>query len=176
MIFTPTAIAGVVVVEPERQEDDRGFFARTFCAEEFAAHGLATSYVQASISFNARAGTLRGMHFQAAPHEEAKLVRCTRGAVHDVVLDLRRGSPTFLRSIGLELSAENRRTLSIAPGLAHGFLTLTDGAEVFYQMSERYDPENARGVRWNDPAFGIAWGGEVRVISDRDAGYPDFEP
>lgn len=174
MIFRPTAIPGVVVVEPERLADERGFFARTFCAREFAAHGLAASLVQCSLSFNPRRGTLRGMHYQEAPHGEAKLVRCTRGRIHDVALDLRRDSPAFRRHVAVELSAENRLALHLPPGVAHGFLTLEDGCEVAYQMSEFFDPSAGRGVRFDDPAFAIAWPAPVAVVSDRDRAYPDF--
>lgn len=174
MIFRPTAIPGVVLVEPERLADERGFFARTFCAREFAAHGLAARLVQCSLSFNPRRGTLRGMHYQEAPHGEAKLVRCTRGRIHDVALDLRRDSPAFKRHVAVELSAENRLALHLPPGVAHGFLTLEDGCEVAYQMSEPFDPAAGRGVRFDDPAFAIAWPAAVAIVSDRDRTYPDF--
>jgi len=177
MIFTETPLAGTWVVEPERVQDERGFFARTFDADEFARRGMRTAFPQCSVSFNARAGTLRGMHYQAAPHEEAKLVRCTAGAVYDVVVDLRPGSPTRMRWFGVELSAGNHRALYVPEGFAHGFQTLVDGSEVFYQISARYHAASGRGVRWDDPAFGIRWpSAEVRVISDRDGAYPDFAP
>lgn len=172
MIYTPTPLPGAYVIELEAHADERGFFARTFCAQEFARNGLCTAYAQCSISFNARAGTLRGMHFQARPHAEAKLVRATQGAVYDVILDLRQDSPAYLRWFAVELSAENRKTLYIPEGLAHGFQTLTDGAELFYQISVPYQPDAARGVRWNDPAFGIEWPRPVADISDRDCGFP----
>ena len=174
MLFESTPLAGAVVLEAERLEDDRGFFARTFCRNEFLEAGLEPDLVQCSLSFNHRKGTLRGMHYQAAPHDETKLVRCTMGAIHDVILDLRPDSPTFKESFGIELSADNRSALYIPAGLAHGFLTLTDDAEVFYQMSVPFHPGAARGVRWNDPAFGIEWPAEPRILSDRDRDYPDF--
>lgn len=174
MIFVPTAIPGAVVVDAERHEDERGFFGRTWCTREFAAAGLASSLVQCSLSWNARKHTLRGMHWQAAPYEEAKLVRCTRGAILDVVVDLRPGSPAFLRHVAVRLDQENRRALLVPPGAAHGFLTLEDDTEVFYQMSEFHVPEAARGARWDDPAFGIPWPAAPAVISDRDRSYPDL--
>lgn len=155
--------------------DERGFFARTWCAEEFKEAGLDARLVQCSISFNARKGTLRGMHYQAVPIAETKLVRCTMGAIYDVVLDLRTESPTFRKWIGMTLSAENREMVYIPEGCAHGFLTLEDHSEVFYQMSEFYYPEAARGVRWDDPAFGIEWPGDVTVISERDRTLSDFQ-
>jgi dTDP-4-dehydrorhamnose 3,5-epimerase len=175
VIFTATELAGAWIVDPERLEDERGFFARTFDAGEFARRGLRSAFPQCSVSFNARAGTLRGMHFQAEPHAEAKLVRCTAGAVYDVIVDLRPESPTRLRWIGVELSAANRRALYVPEGCAHGFQTLADASEVFYQISVPHAAESARGVRWNDPAFGITWpAAERRTMSDRDCGYPDF--
>jgi len=173
VIFTETKLSGAFLVEPERVADQRGFFARTFCVEEFRAHGLVTELAQASVSYNARTGTLRGMHYQAAPHEEIKLVRCTMGALHDVIVDLRPGSATFRDWFGVDLSAENRRMLYVPRGLAHGYLTLEDHTEVFYQIAGRYRPESARGVRHDDPAIGIDWPVEVRVISDRDRDHPD---
>jgi dTDP-4-dehydrorhamnose 3,5-epimerase len=174
--FVPLALSGAFLVEPEPIRDERGFFARTFCRDEFAAHGLHPQLVQCSVSFNTARGTLRGMHYQRKPHEEAKLVRCTMGAIHDVLVDLRPASATFRRWVGVELSAENRHALYIPEGVAHGFLTLADGCEVFYQMAHVFEPESAAGVRWNDPAFGIEWPGEVRVISERDRNYGDFGP
>jgi dTDP-4-dehydrorhamnose 3,5-epimerase len=174
MIFTETILKGAYVIQPERREDDRGFFARVWCRKEFEAHGLATALVQSSVSFNASMGTLRGMHFQVAPHEEAKLVRCTMGAIFDVMVDLRKDSATYLRHFGEVLSAENRNMFYIPEGFAHGFITLEDRTEVFYQMSAYYNAESARGVRWNDPSLGIRWPAEVRVISERDRNYPDF--
>jgi dTDP-4-dehydrorhamnose 3,5-epimerase len=174
MIFHETKLSGAFIVNPERICDDRGFFARTWCASEFTARGLNPQLVQCSVSFNQHAGTLRGMHFQLAPCAETKLVRCTMGVVFDVILDLRPSSPTFKHWLAVELSAENRRMLYIPEGFAHGFQTLIDSTEVFYQMSEFYHPESARGVRWDDPAFGIEWPLAERTISSRDLGYPDF--
>jgi dTDP-4-dehydrorhamnose 3,5-epimerase len=176
MRFTETKVAGVYFIEPEPIADERGFFARIWCREEFAANGLDPELAQANISFNARKGTLRGLHFQAAPHAEVKLVRCTRGAIFDVAVDLRSGSPTYLSWFGAELSDANRSMLYVPEGCAHGFLTLTDGAEVAYQMSAPYAPEAARGVRFDDPAFGIEWPGEVVVINERDRTYPGVTP
>jgi dTDP-4-dehydrorhamnose 3,5-epimerase len=174
MIFTDTGIGGVWVVEAERLEDERGFFARTWDTDEVAERGLNPKLAQCSISYNRALGTLRGMHYQVAPHEEAKLVRCTAGAIFDVALDLRPESSTVGEWFGIELSAENRRALYVPEGCAHGFLTLDDGCEVHYQISQSYAPEAARGVRWNDPAFAISWPGEVVVINERDRSYPDF--
>ena len=174
MIFTETKLKGVFVIEPERLEDERGFFARTWCQREFEAHGLNQRLVQCSISFNKRKGTLRGMHYQVAPYEEARLVRCTMGAIYDVALDLRPASSTFKQWVAVELTSENRRMLYIPEGLAHGFQTLEDNTEVFYQMSEFYHPECAKGVRWDDLAFRIVWPSDVIVISDKDREYSDF--
>jgi dTDP-4-dehydrorhamnose 3,5-epimerase len=176
MRYQAAAVPGVWVVEPERHEDERGFFARIFDGEEFAARGLNPALAQASISFNRSRGTLRGMHWQAAPHEEDKLVRCTRGALYDVALDLRRGSPTYLRWHAEELSAANHRMLYIPKGCAHGLLTLADDTEVHYHIAQPWVPASARGARWNDPAFGIAWPEPARVISARDRGWPDYNP
>ena len=176
MIFRETPIRDVCVIEPERYEDERGFFARTWDTKEFAARGLRGRLVQCSLSYSRARGTLRGMHYQEAPHEEAKLVRCTAGAIFDVAVDLRSGSETFCRWLGVELSAENRRALYVPEGCAHGFLTLTDGAEVSYQMSEFHAPEATRGVRFDDPAFGIEWPGQIAVVNERDRTYPDFVP
>ena len=174
MIFQPTGLAGAYVIAIERLSDERGFFARSFCAREFEDHGLNPSLAQCNISYNRHAGTLRGMHFQASPFEEAKLVRCTRGAIHDVIIDLRPDSPTFMRHVGVLLTPEERNMLYVPEGFAHGFLTLEDHTEVFYQMSEFYVPGAARGFRWDDPAFAIDWPAPVSVISERDAAYPDF--
>jgi|SRR5215217_4304745 len=174
MIFTETKLQGAFVIEPERLEDERGFFARTWDREEFEAHGLNPHLAQCSISFNKWKGTLRGMHYQAAPHEEAKLVRCTRGAIYDVILDLRPSSPTYKRWVAVELKAKTHRMLYVPEGFAHGFQTLKDESEVFYQISEFYHPESGRGVRWDDPAFDIRWPEGRSVISHRDAGYPDY--
>lgn len=174
MKFIPASLAGAYVVEPERLEDERGYFARTFCRDEFAAHGLNPELVQCNVSFNAKKGTLRGMHYQAKPNEEAKLVRCTRGAIFDVIIDIRPESPTFRNWFAVELSAANGRMLYVPEGFAHGFQSLEDGSEVFYQMSERYAPESARGIRWNDPAFGVRWPLPDPVVSQRDAAFVDF--
>ena len=175
MIFRDTGIDGAWVIEAERLGDERGFFARTWDTHEFAERGLNPRLVQCSISYNQARGTLRGLHYQAAPHEEAKLVRCTAGAIFDVVVDLRPDSSTFRGWFGVELSAENRLALFVPEGCAHGFLTLDDDCEVHYQVSEFYAPEAARGVRWNDPAFAIKWPAEVVVMNDRDRSYPDFQ-
>jgi dTDP-4-dehydrorhamnose 3,5-epimerase len=174
-----TPLVGAYVVELEPLRDERGWFARTFDAAAFAELGLEPTVVQCNTSYNERAGTLRGMHYQAAPHGEPKLMRCTRGSVYDVLVDLRRDSPTFCRWFGIELRAGGTASLYAPAGMAHGFQTLEDGSELHYQMGYRYVPEAARGVRWDDPGFGIEWpepppGG--RVISERDATYPDFEP
>ena len=174
MIFIETKLQGAFIVEPERLEDERGFFARTWCKREFAAQELDTKLVQCNVSFNKKRGTLRGMHHQVAPHEEAKLVRCTMGAIYDVIIDLRPDSSTFKDWVSIEITAENRKMIYIPEGFSHGFMTLKDNTEVFYQMSEFYDPECARGVRWNDPAFDIAWPEDVKVISEKDKEYPDF--
>jgi len=172
MTFTESPLAGAFVVELERRRDERGFFARAYCATEFAEHGLGPELRQCSVSYNARQGTLRGLHYQAAPHEEHKLVRCTSGAVFDVIVDLRPASPTYRRWFGADLTADNHRSLFIPPGFAHGFISLTDHAEVYYMISAPYAAESSRGVRWNDPAFGIAWPLAPAVISARDAAYP----
>lgn len=175
LIFSETDLRGAFIVEPERIEDERGFFARSWCQTEFREHGLNPHLVQCNISFNRWKGTLRGMHYQAAPHEEAKLVRCTMGAIYDVIIDLRPDSPTLRRWTAVELNAVNRRMLYIPEGFAHGFQTLADDTEVFYQMSVAYVGEATRGVRWDDPAFGIKWPeAEVRTISMRDSEYPDL--
>jgi len=176
MIFHETSLKGAFIIEPERMEDARGFFARTWCEREFAAHSVQTSWVQNNLSFNLREGTLRGMHYQAAPHEEEKLVRCTMGAIFDVMIDLRLSSPTYLRHVAVEVSAQNRKMVYIPKGVAHGFQTLEDDVEVFYQISEFYVPQSARGVRWNDLAFNIVWPEADRIISDRDQSYPNFIP
>ncbi|MGC1522618.1 MAG: dTDP-4-dehydrorhamnose 3,5-epimerase [Steroidobacteraceae bacterium] len=172
MIFTESPLAGAYVVEMEPLADERGFFARTYCAEEFAAHGLGLELRQCSVSYNTRSATLRGLHYQAAPREEHKLVRCTAGAVFDVIVDIRDWSPTYRRWFAAELSAGNRRSLYIPPGFAHGFVTLSEQAEVYYMISVAHSPELSRGFRWNDPAFGIEWPVAPAVISARDAAYP----
>lgn len=176
MRFTGGQLPGVFIVDVERLEDDRGFFARTWCAREFREHGLPDSLSQASISFNRRAGTLRGMHFQRPPSREGKLVRCIRGAVFDVVVDLRPGSPGFLRHESVELSADNRRAIYVPPGFAHGFQTLDADSEVQYQMTDDYRADLSSGFRWNDPAVGMAWPLAPTVMSDRDRTYPDLSP
>ncbi|SRR6266545_1058835 len=175
MIFAETQLKGAFIIDPERIEDERGFFARTWDRREFEARGLNSNLAQCNISYNARRGTLRGMHYQATPHAETKLVRCTIGAIYDVIIDLRPGSPTLRQWLAVELSADNRRMLYIPEGFAHGFQTLEDHTEVFYQMTEFYAPDYARGLRWNDPAFDIEWPvAEQRVLSERDAGYMDY--
>ncbi|HKI04621.1 MAG TPA: dTDP-4-dehydrorhamnose 3,5-epimerase [Thermoanaerobaculia bacterium] len=176
MIFRETPLAGAWVLEPERFEDERGFFARTYCRRDFEERGLDAGIAQCSVSFNHRRGTLRGLHFQTAPHEEVKLVRVTRGAVWDVIVDLRDGSPTFGRHFSVVLSAENRHELYIPKGMAHGFQTLEDAAEVFYQISAFYVPEAARGYRWDDPAFAVPWPEPVTMISEKDRNLPFFAP
>jgi len=174
MRFIETRLAGAFIIEPELIEDERGFFARSFCRREFEERGLNPEVVQCNISFNRRRATLRGMHYQVAPHAECKLVRCTRGAIYDVILDLRCDSATYRCWCALELTADNRRTLYIPTGMAHGFETLSDNSEVFYQISQYYDPDCARGVRWNDSAFDITWPLAPVVISDKDRSYPAF--
>ncbi|MCS6776663.1 MAG: dTDP-4-dehydrorhamnose 3,5-epimerase [Chloroherpetonaceae bacterium] len=177
MRFIETELKGAFLIEIEPREDARGFFARAWCEEEFRAHGLCPEIRQCNISFNRYRGTLRGMHYQAAPYGEVKLVRCTMGAVYDVIIDLRPESPTYCRWIGVELSQENRRMLYIPEGFAHGFQTLQDNTELFYQMSEFFHPEAACGVRWDDPVFGIVWPPvERRILSERDQQFPDFRP
>ena len=175
MKFAETELKGVFVVDVEPRSDERGFLAVGFNREEFAKHGLDPNVVQCNITYNAKRGTLRGMHFQVKPHEQPKLVRCVRGSVFDVAVDLRPESPTFRKWVGYDLTADNRRMLYIPAGLAHGFVTLEDDTEVIYQMSEVYAPESARGVRWNDPAFGIKWPVKPVVVNERDASYPDFK-
>ncbi len=175
MKFLETKLTGVFEIHPEMKPDERGAFARTWCQEEFASHGLNSRLVQCNVSINSRKGTLRGMHYQSAPFAEAKLIRCTQGAIFDVALDLRPDSRTFKKWTAVTLTPENHYMLFVPEGCAHGFLTLEDDCEVFYQISESHHPESARGVRWDDPAFGIAWPGEVELISERDRTYADFE-
>lgn len=175
MIFHETKLPGVCEIELEPHADERGFFARAWCQHEFERHGLNSRVVQCSISFNARKGTLRGLHFQAHPCPETKVVRCLHGAIYDVVVDLRPQSPTFKEWIAVVLTATNRRMIYVPEGCAHGFLTLADETEIFYHMSEFYHAELARGVRWDDPALKIVWPREVAVISERDRTYPDLE-
>ncbi len=174
MRFTELALAGAFIVAPERREDSRGWFARMFCRDEFAAHGLRDEFLQCSASFNTRRGTLRGMHFQRAPFEETKLVRCSRGAVLDVLLDLRPDSGTYCRWQAIELTQDNGLAVYIPCGVAHGFQTLIDETELFYQMTERHCAEFAAGVRWNDPAFAIDWPIKAPILSDKDASYVSF--
>ena len=174
MIFKETPLAGAYVIDIERLEDERGFFARTWCQREYEEHGLDPRLVQCSISYNERQGTLRGMHYQLPPFAEAKVVRCTRGAIYDVIIDLRHESPTYKQHFGITLTPENRSMLYVPEGFAHGLLTLADETEVLYLISEFFVPESARGVRWNDPAFAIQWPAPVQVISERDVAHPDF--
>ncbi|HZU85688.1 MAG TPA: dTDP-4-dehydrorhamnose 3,5-epimerase [Polyangiaceae bacterium] len=176
MRFEQARLPGAYVVELEPRADERGFFARCFCEHEFAAHGLPVRFPQCNLSRNRRAGTLRGMHYQAAPHREAKLVRVTAGSVYDVIVDLRPASPTHLQWLGVELSADTGRALYVPEGFAHGFVTLEDDTDVFYHMSESYRAEGARGIRWDDPRVGIRWPRAPAVIAPRDATYPDFDP
>lgn len=174
MIFRETKIGGAYLIQPEKLEDPRGHFARTFCEHEFAERGLETRIAQCSVSFSRKRGTLRGMHYQAAPFEEAKLVRCTRGAIFDVIIDLRRDSASYKSHLAVELNERDGVMLYVPAGVAHGFQTLAEDTEVFYQMSQMYSAAHARGVRWNDPAFHIAWPAEDRTILERDQSYPDF--
>ena len=176
MIFTSTPLAGSYLIEPDLISDERGFFARTYCRNEFADKGLNPNLVQCNISYNKVRGTLRGMHYQKAPYAEAKLVRCTQGGIYDVIIDLRSDSKTFTQWFGVELTAENRKALYVPEGFAHGFITLKDDTEVLYQMSEFFHAECAAGARWNDPVFSIQWPVEVKVISERDQNYQDFKP
>jgi dTDP-4-dehydrorhamnose 3,5-epimerase len=175
MIFTETELRGAFVVEPERFGDERGFFAETYSRQEFEQHGLNPRVAQCNISFNTRKGTLRGMHFQSAPRAQAKLVRCTAGAIYDVAIDLRPDSATFTRWVGVELTAESRRMFFVPEGFAHGYLTLENDTEVLYQVSDGYAPECAGGVRWDDPAFGVVWPVGVEVVNERDNSYADFK-
>jgi dTDP-4-dehydrorhamnose 3,5-epimerase len=173
--FTETKLKGAYIIEIEPITDERGFFARSWCQKEFAQRGLTFNLVQCNISFNHKKGTLRGMHYQAKPYEEAKLVRCTMGAIYDVIIDLRPDSPTFKQWVAVELTAENRKMLYIPEWMAHGFQTLVDNTEVFYQMSEFYHSESATGLRWDDPVFGIEWKKQQNlIISDKDLSYPLF--
>lgn len=176
MIFHESRLAGAFLIDLELHVDARGFFARSFCAQEFAAHGLATRFVQSNVSFNAERGTLRGMHWQTAPHAEAKLVRCTAGALFDVIVDLRRGSPTRLAWAGYELDARNRRLLYVPEGFAHGFITLEPATEIFYEMSAPFVADASRGFRWDDPAIGIEWPLVPHCISDPDATLAHLTP
>lgn len=176
MIFSETKLQGAFIIEVQRLVDDRGFFGRSFCRNEFLNRGLNPEVAQCSISFNRDAGTLRGMHYQMAPHAEDKVVRCTRGSLYDVIVDLRLDSPTLRQWVAVELTGDNRRMLYIPKGFAHGFQTLIDNTEIFYQISEIYHSESARGVRWNDPAFGIQWPERERaILSDRDRTWPNYK-
>jgi dTDP-4-dehydrorhamnose 3,5-epimerase len=174
MIFTKTRLEGAWIIDIKKLEDERGFFARTFCQREFIEHGLNPRVAQCNVSYNKKKGTLRGLHLQVSPFQEAKLVQCISGVIYDMIVDLRPESPTYLEHLGVILSAQAYRMLYIPEGFAHGFLTLTEDVNVFYQMSEFYAPECARGFRWNDPTFGINLPAEVTVISERDANYPDY--
>jgi dTDP-4-dehydrorhamnose 3,5-epimerase len=176
VIFSPTRLHDAVIIDVERHGDERGHLARTFCAQEFADHGLETRFVQSSTIYSPKRDTLRGLHFQRAPHAEVKLVRCTRGAARVTIVDLRPESPSYLRWLGVELSPENGRLLYVPTGFAQGYQTLKPETEVAYQMSHEYVPEAAAGVRWDDPAFGIDWPpADVRIISERDLAWPDYE-
>jgi len=172
--FTPTYLSGVYIIKPKLLADERGFFARTFCQKEFESYGLNPNLVQCNISFNKKKGTLRGMHYQTKQHEEAKVVRCTMGAIYDVIIDIRSDSPTFKQWLVVELTVQNRKMLYIPEGFAHGFQTLADNTEVFYQMSEFYTPDYACGIRWDDPAFGIQWPPDNRIISQKDQQYKNY--
>lgn len=174
MIFRETALRGAFTIDLDRVEDERGFFARSWCVKEFESNGLDARLVQCNISYNKLRGTLRGMHYQIAPAAEVKVVRCTSGAIYDVIIDLRPEAPTYKEHFSVILSSENHRMLYIPEQFAHGFLTLADDTEVMYQMSEFYIPDCARGLRWDDPSFGIVWPEEVRVISGKDRAYPDY--
>jgi dTDP-4-dehydrorhamnose 3,5-epimerase len=174
MIFTETHLKGAYIIDINPFIDARGFFARTWCHKEFEAHGLVSHIVQTNISLNNTKGTLRGMHYQTAPYEETKLIRCTKGAIYDVIIDLRRDSPTYLQWVGVELTADNHRMLYVPEHFAHGFQTLEDDSEVTYQVSQFYAPRSERGVRYDDPAFGITWPLAVLVISDKDKSWLDY--
>ena len=174
MIFRETALKDAFVIEIERREDERGFFARSWCQREFETNGLNTRIAQCNISLNYKKGTLRGMHYQAKPFEEAKLVRCTRGSLYDVIIDLRSDSQSFKKHLGFMLTPDNGKMLYVPEGFAHGYLTLEDNTEAHYQISEFYAPDHSSGFKWNDPAFAIVWPAEVKVISERDRNYPDF--
>ena len=176
MKFLPTALAGATIIDLERREDERGFFARTFCREEFAAAGLEPAVEQCNVSYNRRAGTVRGMHFQVDPAPEAKLVRCVRGAIVDIIVDVRPDSATYLEHIAVELTADNRRALYVPPMFAHGFQTLVDDSEVTYQVSAAYTPGTERGLRFDDPALGLRWPLPVSVISAKDQAWSLLEP
>ena len=176
MTFTDTSISGAYLIGPEPRRDERGFFARLWCRDEFARRGLNAAFVQCNDAFSAQRGTLRGLHYQAAPHQEVKLIRCVRGAVFDVIVDVRPDSTTYLAWFGAELTAENRAMLYVPEGCAHGYLTLTDGSEVVYPVSAPYEPGAERGIRWNDPRFGIEWPlTDGLTVSPKDEQWPDFQ-
>jgi len=175
MMFQEAELKGVFIIDPERVEDERGFFARTWCQQEFQTNGLNVRWVHGNIAFNKRKGTLRGLHYQAPPFEEIKLVRCTLGAIYDVAIDLRLNSPTFKIWMAVELTSENRRMVYLPQGIAHGYQTLADNTEVLYQISEFFHQESTKGVRWNDPAFNIHWPIDINVISDRDRSFLSFQ-
>jgi len=175
MIFTETPLKGAFVIDLERRQDERGFFARAWCQNEFGEHGLNTRISQANLSYNYETGTLRGLHFQLPPYAEVKLIRCTRGAIWDVIVDLRKDSPTYKQWFGVELNADNRSMLYVPEDFAHGYLTLAPETETFYQVSEFYTPGSEAGIRWDDPALGIEWPDvPIRAISEKDAAHPDF--
>ena len=176
MLLNETELTGVYTIDPERHEDERGFFARTFCVRELEAAGLVGRVIQSSVSFNPTRGTLRGMHYQAEPHGETKIIRCTRGAIWDCLVDLRKESPTYLQWVAEALTEDNRRLFYVPRGVAHGFITLAPDTEVFYEIADDYVPESARGVRWDDPTFGIDWPESPQLVSDRDRTYPDYQP
>jgi len=175
MIFTETKLQGAFIIDVNRLSDERGFFARSWCEDEFAAHGIHMPPVQANLSFNPQKGTLRGMHYQLPPYEETKLVRCTRGAIYDVIVDLREESPTYMQWIGVELTADSFRMLFVPGRFAHGFITLEDNTDVAYQVSAKYTPGAERGLRWNDPAIGIEWPMQPTLVSPKDAVHPDYQ-
>lgn len=175
MIFTETKLAGAYIIDLERLSDERGFFARSWCEDEFAAHGIHMSSLQGNVSFNPKRGTLRGMHYQKAPHGENKLVRCTRGAIYDVIVDLREESLTYGQWVGVELTADNFRMLFVPKRFAHGFITLQDNTDVTYQMSAKYVPGAEGALRWNDPIIGIEWPLEPILLSEKDRNHPDAQ-
>ncbi|WP_339824413.1 dTDP-4-dehydrorhamnose 3,5-epimerase [Paenibacillus sp. FSL R7-0163] len=174
MKFLETPLKGAYLIEIEPHQDERGFFARTFCKEEFIKHDLKDDFLQCNVSFNHRRGTVRGMHYQVKPFEETKLIRCTRGAIYDVIIDLCQTSDTYLRWYAIELNENNGRMLYVPEGFAHGFQTLEDNTEVFYQMSEFYHPDCATGVRWDDPTFGIRWPLTNYIMNDKDRNFPNW--
>jgi dTDP-4-dehydrorhamnose 3,5-epimerase len=175
MIFTETKLKGAYIIDVKRLEDERGFFGRSYCEREFEEYGLNTNVVQANVSHNKVKGTLRGMHMQVSPYEETKLVRCTRGAIYDVIIDMREDSETYKQWIGVELTADNFRMLYVPEGFAHGFITLEDNTDVTYQVTQFYTPGSEKGIRWNDPSFNIQWPIEPVVVSEKDQAHPDFE-